>query len=42
VVLISGDADSAGVRAAKRLGARGFLAKEQLSSLALRRLLENG
>jgi CheY-like chemotaxis protein len=42
VVLVSGDADSAGVRAAEKLGARGFLAKDQLSSQALRHLLENG
>jgi CheY-like chemotaxis protein len=42
VVLISADVDSAGVRAAQQAGARGFLPKEQLSSEALRRLLENG
>ncbi len=42
VVLISADVDSAGVRAAHQVGARGFVAKEQLSSQALRQLLENG
>ena len=42
VVLISADVDSAGVRAAHEVGARGFLAKEHLSSEALRQLLENG
>ncbi len=42
VVLISADVDSAGVRAAHQVGARGFVAKEQLSSQALRQLLEKG
>ena len=42
VVLISADADSAAVRAARRAGARGFVGKDQLSSQALRLLLENG
>jgi CheY-like chemotaxis protein len=41
VVLISADADSAAVRAARRAGACGFLGKDQLSSQALRHLLEN-
>ncbi len=36
------DADSAAVRAAWRAGACGFLGKDQLSSQALRHLLENG
>ena len=42
VVLISADVDSAGVRAAHHVGARGFIGKEQLSSQSLRQLLENG
>ena len=42
VVLISADVDKAGVRAAQQVGARGFLPKDQLSSEALRHLLENG
>jgi len=42
VVLISTDADCAAVRSAEEVGARGFLPKDQLSSQALRRLLESG
>ena len=42
IVLISADADSAAVRCARRVGARGFVAKDQLTSRTLRQLLENG
>jgi CheY-like chemotaxis protein len=42
VVLISSDADSVSVRAAQRAGARGFVAKEELSGQELRQLLADG
>ena len=42
VVLISSDADGASVRAARRAGARGFVAKDELSGQELRQLLETG
>ena len=40
VVLVSIDADRAGVRAAERAGARGFLPKDELPCQQLRHLLE--
>jgi CheY-like chemotaxis protein len=42
VVLISSDADSGSARAAERVGARGFVGKDDLSGTELRQLLENG
>src|SRR5436305_1376571 len=42
VVLISTDADGASPPAARDAGACGFLAKEELSVPALRRLIEGG
>lgn len=42
VVLISTDADRTNGPAARRAGASGFLAKDELSGLELRRLIEEG
>jgi CheY-like chemotaxis protein len=42
VVLISTDANAASVPATRRVGASGFLPKDQLSGAALRRLIEDG
>ena len=42
VVLISTDADRTNAPAARRAGASGFLAKDELSGLELRRLIEEG
>jgi DNA-binding NarL/FixJ family response regulator len=42
VVLFSSDADRANAAAADRAGAAGFLPKDELSSPALRRLIEDG
>ena len=42
VVLISTDADSTNESAARRAGACGFLAKDELSGQELRRLIEEG
>jgi CheY-like chemotaxis protein len=41
VVLVSSDADRASLRTAKRAGARGFVAKDDLSGQELRNLLES-
>jgi hypothetical protein len=40
VVLISADADAADEAAAQRVGAIGFVAKEELDGARLRRLLD--
>ena len=40
VVLISSDADRATVQAAQRAGADSFLPKDELSSVAMRQLIE--
>ena len=42
VVLVSTDSDSAHSTAARRVGARGFLPKDELSSAELRRWIERG
>lgn len=42
VVLISSDSDSSNATAAKRVGAWGFVPKDELSSAELRRWLERG
>ena len=42
VVLISTDADRTNESAARRAGASGFLAKDELSGQELRRLIEEG
>lgn len=42
VVLISSDADAANLAAARRAGARGFMPKDELSSLELRDWIERG
>jgi CheY-like chemotaxis protein len=42
VVIFSSDADRTNVAAAERAGAVGFLAKEELSGLALQQLIGNG
>jgi DNA-binding NarL/FixJ family response regulator len=41
VVLFSSDADRANIAAARRAGAAGFFPKDELSSAALRRLIED-
>lgn len=42
VVLISSDSDSANSSAARRMGASGFVPKDELAGVALRRLIEGG
>lgn len=42
VVLISSDADSANIAAARGAGASGFLPKDELSAPALRHLIDEG
>ncbi len=41
-MLISSDADAANVGAALRVGASGFLPKDEMSGQALRQLIEHG